>query len=468
MPKRSVDSERAYRRLLGWYPREWRRLHGEVWLGSALDEADRLGRTRPNGKERLAAVSHGLGMRLNGGSALRCIMLALAVAVPTLALTIWGAPLGGGGSVAVLLSSGVAPALASLGAVGLWREHGHCPPPRALAIAGLAVVGCAMLSCAVLAWSIGFDAADDGLPQPPFADGLLWFVAAAWALGAAALALGISGLIRRGGMRPAAAGAIALLAGTLLAPVLGATIAVPGSSIGAYVGLGVVGVMLERRSVRAANAVERPSVPEDAPLHVPQARPFETSSAVLLRTPRALALFAALLGLGGASFALTGSQWPGAAMDGTEAMRRGMALSLLTAPILMAALGLLLDRRGTVRGMRLWGPLMLFALAVTVVAADYLLRSAEDSADALGVVLGAVLAGAAVAWWVDVRLGGTPRSRLLLGALITLGAAAAGGALILLLLAFALPLLAVAVAIWAPRLAGGRTPIALAGGLVDA
>ena len=37
----------AYRKLLRWYPREWRAENEEAMLGILLDVADHVGRTRP-------------------------------------------------------------------------------------------------------------------------------------------------------------------------------------------------------------------------------------------------------------------------------------------------------------------------------------------------------------------------------------------------------------------------------------
>jgi hypothetical protein len=55
-----VSAERRYRRLLRWYPEDWRREHEEVVLGMLLDDADAAGRDGPATGEAIGLVIGGI------------------------------------------------------------------------------------------------------------------------------------------------------------------------------------------------------------------------------------------------------------------------------------------------------------------------------------------------------------------------------------------------------------------------
>ncbi|MBO0984225.1 hypothetical protein [Rathayibacter sp. SD072] len=58
-----MSAERRYRRLLRWYPEDWRHEHGDVVLGMLLDDADAEGRDGPDASEALRLVVDGIAHR---------------------------------------------------------------------------------------------------------------------------------------------------------------------------------------------------------------------------------------------------------------------------------------------------------------------------------------------------------------------------------------------------------------------
>jgi uncharacterized membrane protein len=86
---------RAYRRLLLWYPSEWRANHGEAMLGTLLDQADAEGRTRVTASDRIGLVVGGIRERLRESrrpSRPNIVALAAATALSLFYLTIIWAP----------------------------------------------------------------------------------------------------------------------------------------------------------------------------------------------------------------------------------------------------------------------------------------------------------------------------------------------------------------------------------------
>lgn len=70
--------EKAFERLLRYYPKQWRDDFAEVFIATALDDARARGLKRPDGRLRLSAVANGLGMRLT----LRAAMILSGLAIP--------------------------------------------------------------------------------------------------------------------------------------------------------------------------------------------------------------------------------------------------------------------------------------------------------------------------------------------------------------------------------------------------
>ena len=60
----SLAIERRYRRVLRWYPRDWREQNGEVLISTLLDVADGEGRDAPGRGELVSLASAGLAARV--------------------------------------------------------------------------------------------------------------------------------------------------------------------------------------------------------------------------------------------------------------------------------------------------------------------------------------------------------------------------------------------------------------------
>lgn len=97
-PESPLSAE--YRRLMRWYPRQWRLANEEAMLGALLDQAESEGRQEPTAAERSAMTKGGLARRFGfssrsssrltltlGGSA-----LILATVVPLVARTVFTFP----------------------------------------------------------------------------------------------------------------------------------------------------------------------------------------------------------------------------------------------------------------------------------------------------------------------------------------------------------------------------------------
>lgn len=439
-----------FARLLRWYPKGWRERNGEVLLGAMLDEAERQGRDRPIGAERWSAIVHGLGARLDRRLALVCAVAALLVAaLAGIALSgtalEWLRPMLPGNAARwglPAVSAAICPALVSIGSVALARHRGGLSDPRALLVLVLAVPSFALAGLATVSWSVGFDAADRGVPGGWFADAWAWLVAAGWAVGAAAIAVFVTGILGRTRLHPAIAVGLALLAGMLAAPIIGASLLTPYTAAIAAAGLAVL-TLLPLRSERATSPTAT-------------ARPARvTVSAGNRRLSRALAWLATAGGAVGVAYALTGAGWSAGAVDTTAAMGQGITLSLVSSLPLLAAIGIVLATRSRRAPAHTWGPLLLLALSFLAVAVGYIGAPVWDRM-APALAAASVLGGAAIAWWAVTRLRGPAAARIVIAIAIAIGCAALQGMLVAPLLSFALPLVAAAFAIWGPRNGSGR------------
>ncbi|MBN9151229.1 MAG: hypothetical protein J0H56_07395 [Micrococcales bacterium] len=454
-----MTAERGrFARLLRWYPKGWRERNGEVLLGAMLDEAERQGRNRPTGTERWSAIVHGLGTRLDRRLALGCAVAALLVAAlagialagPALEwlwpmlpgnAARWGLP---------AVSAAICPALVAVAVVALARHRGWLSEPRALLVLVLAVPSFALSGLAAVSWSVGFDAANRDVPGGWFADAWAWFVAAGWALGAAAIAVFLAAAIGRTRMHAAIAVGLALLAGVVTAPIIGASLLTPYTAAIAAAGVAVL-TLLPLRSERVTS---------------PTATAMPTSGTMTAgnrRLSRALAWLATAGGAVGVAYALTGTHWSAGAVDTTTAMGQGITLSLVSSLPLLAGVGILLAARSRRAPAHTWGPLLLLALSFLAVALGYIGAPTWDRM-APALAAASVLGGAAIAWWAATRLRGPVAARVVIAVAIGIGYAALQGMLIAPLLSFALPLVAAAFAIWGPRNGSGRARTVRQGG----
>lgn len=413
-----MTREERYRRLLRWYPKAWRERSGEVLVGTMLDEADRLGQDGPSAAQRRSAALHGLGQCLDARLALAVALAALAAAAAAGVISMWfTGPLAAVGAPWALpaLSVVVSPALVMVGFVALARSRGPLSDPRAVALVPVTLCAFVLGGLAFAGWSDAFDAADRDVRATGIGAVWPWLLAAAWLLGGSAVALLIQSLLRRA--------VLTVLLGVVLPPAMGAL------SISPYVP-GVVAVLLAVLTIGVRRPVR--SVPQ------PAVRPGPASSRSR-RLARMLAAGGAVASAAGIAHALLGGRW--SEIDATAVIAQGITLSLVSALPLLGAV-VILSRTANTRG-----PIILAALSLGAIAIAY--TAAPDwNRMAPGLAAAAALGGAGVGLWTVTRLRGSARLRALLGVLIGIGYASFLGVLVAAMLAFAIPLLATAFAIW--------------------
>lgn len=432
--------ENRFRRLLRWYSRAWRDRNGDVLLGTMLEDAETNGRSVPSLAERFSTAAYGLGTRLDLRLSRRAALAALAAAATGGGVMVWAIyPLATMGLAWVLpvLTIAVAPGLITAGAASLARHRGLLSEPRAVAVVMLSLLALIGAALTQVSWATAFDAADLGVAPTGLAAAWVWLFALAWVLGAIAIAVFVDGLLRRSRLHRAACATLAITAGVLLAPLVGVSLISPYTSAVGAAGLALltlVPVLTSRREPRPLATFRR----------APAAVPARTTSLA-----RLLAVAGAVVSAAGIVYALTGARWS-PTVDATAAMSQGITIALAAALPLLAAVGLLVVAHGRVRPAHTWGPLLLVALALTAVAVAYRNAPSWDGMVG-GFAVGSALGGATIAWWLAPRLPGSVRTRVAIATLIGLGYAAFLGILVAPMLAFALPILAIAFAVWAPR-----------------
>ncbi|NLA10036.1 MAG: hypothetical protein GX871_07530, partial [Microbacteriaceae bacterium] len=304
-----VTRERAYGRLLRWYPRAWRAEHGPALLGTMLDAAEAEGREHPSGAERRSAAMHGLGMRLDDRVALAAALAAIVVAAVGSGLFL---PLG---AVSIVAASAV-PWLTAVAFIALLRMRGLLAPPRAVATLSVTTLALALAFAASASWSVAFDAADAGLPGTWFSSlWLAWFVAA-WLVGASAIALLADGLLAAARVPTLARIGAGAVGGLVAAPIIGVSLVAPG--LQAAVAFGTLLLVVRvgaRRAPSGSAAAGAGRAPSPRAPRSPGAR----------RAARLLSWLACGVALAGAAYAFTGPSW-GWGADGTRAMADGIAV----------------------------------------------------------------------------------------------------------------------------------------------
>ncbi len=134
--------ERRYRRLLGWYPRSWRAVHGEAFVGTLLDVADGEDRTHPTHQEQWAIAGHGIEARLD-----RIVLPEVRNAASTAALA-----MGAGLGLAEFVFTSWSPWIHSNPAPGLMVQIG---PFRDTGFVYAALWGVALSAALAGRWAVG-------------------------------------------------------------------------------------------------------------------------------------------------------------------------------------------------------------------------------------------------------------------------------------------------------------------------
>lgn len=427
-------NEKRFRRLLRWYPRSWRDANASVLLAIMLESAEHDGRSGPTPGETVSAVVHGTAARVNRRFAIATSLAALVGAAVAGVLGAWGAA---SGTLPVLLA-GVIPLFAGWALVAVLRERGLLGDGRALVTLGAIALGLVLNTLTVFSWSLGFDAADAGLPPTGLAAVWAPLLIAAEIAGAFAIALIVDAIFRRTSIPPAARALIAGVIGLAIAPMIGLGLL----SIAFATSLTLGAVVLAFLPSRRARRVPVPEAPE-----APHAPTGSDSPSIRQRsTARLLAWTAGGGGIVGAVYALTGSHWSPGAVDATIAMGQGISVMLVSGIPLLAALGVA-SRNAPSRGahVHVWTPLALVALGLGCITVGYL-GAPSWVAMSPWFQASAVLIGSAIGWWIISRVR-LPRAAVLA---IGIGSgvlyASFFGVMIAPMLAFAVPTVALILA----------------------
>ena len=422
----TAPNESAFRALVRWYPRAWRERNEEIVLGTMLDDAEARGIETPDASLRRTAITEGLGSRLDRRAGIVTASLSVALAVAGIPLMLLGV-----GTVWLVPGFGICPLLLLIAIVAALRTRGMISAGEALTGIALAVPATALSALAALSWSVGFDEADAGITGGWFSQAFVWFAAAAWFAATAWGAVVLGGTFRSAAVvtawsRLLVAACVVIaypfVVFSLLSPATGALLAI--ATLGATV--------LATRSTPIAG------VPSSRA--IARRRPARRS--VLL-----CAVASAVAGAGAIAFSLTGSSWPGATWDGTEAMRFGIVIGFVAALPLCAAIGLM--RSVDHRSLHAWGPAALVAGAFIVVAIENTIGDGDGNRIVWALMIAGLPLGGAVTW---ILLTGRWATRPVQTTIaIMCGAAVAISTLAIQMLPFLLPIAAVVLAIGEAR-----------------
>lgn len=436
-----VAHDERFRRLLRWYPRAWRDQNGDILLGTMLDDAERTGRSSPSVLTRLSAFSHGVGTRFNTRLALSMGLSALVVAGVCGGITNWAIhPLAMHGAAWVLpfLTIALGPSFVAVCAVALARQRGLVSEPRTVTLVLLTLIALLLAALAQVSWGLGIDAADRGILPTGLASFWAWLFVAAWAFGASAIAVFVDAVLRRSQKHHSARTALVVIVGVLAAPVIGLslvspyTLAIASSGVALLASLSTSWSLPRRPSGPVAHSFGRRRVP------------IRTRSLA-----RLLAVVTAVASTCGVLYALAGSRW-GDTGDATTVMGQGITIALLSTLPLIAGVGAIAVARSRILALHTWGPLALIALALGALAIAYL-EAPVWEAMVTGFTFASILGGLAIFWWLAPRLPRNSKTRPKVAAAMGFVFAAFVGMIAAPMLAFFVPLLAVAFAIWGAR-----------------
>ncbi|MDF2992626.1 MAG: hypothetical protein K0S37_3140, partial [Microbacterium sp.] len=333
------------------------------------------------------------------------------------------------------------------------RIRGVVGDARAVALLVISTLAWVLGALTALSWMIGFDDADAGRPIKGLAGAFLPLFGAGIVFGATAISLVVDAMLQRSTRLPRAVRLlIAGVAGLAAAPLVGLSTMAPAAAALWAGGAIVFAVFPERRAVGADPSPGRGRSGGNPGNVVPDARRRAVTEASAW-----LALAGGVVGL---AYAFSGAAWSPGAGDGTIAMGHGITLLLLSALPLLAAVGVAKPLSPLPRAaFHRWGPLVLAALSTCCVTAAYV-EAPDSSAMQPGLQAGAVLAGGSLAWAIGAH------ARLSRGAAVVVGIACGAlyasfaGVMIAPMLAFAVPVVALVLALRATRrrLRTGRVP----------
>ena len=410
----------TYQRLLQWYPRGWRQVHGQVMIDTLEEHADARGVLRPTVGEAWSLRAHGIAERVTHTSIIVGASTALLVGlVPVMVLS----GVGGFTSVAQTVSvtsQFLGALMTTLAAGALLLRAGVIRAETALAAGIAAVPAWVLAGLAAASWSVGFDEADAGTAPS-------WFGQAAGVIFLAALTAGVAALL------PLVSSILRTVQPPLLRTVLFVLIAVPGA-----VALGIsavvpAGIVLGAAAVLIAASFQGRG-------RVIRSEPVNRTSAVLppARRRRLATVTAttALLGAACVLFALTGSSLAPAVGDSTQAMRIGLLAGALIAIVTTGAAAWALFPRV---GRAVLLPAAALIMALLALAASYLADPNSPAGWPL-LLTAAALTGIAGGLSLSPVLPGSSKLRVMLIAAISVATAASVGLMVITTAAFSAPI----------------------------
>lgn len=398
-------------------------------LDTLEQHADAQGRTRPTSGEAWSLRAHGLAERATptaivwaaGAALLMCLVPMIVLLSGVVVDSPWA-------DAARITVQFLGALLVSVAAGALLVRAGVIRAEPAVFALAAAVPAWLLGALTAASWSVGFDEADAGAARSWFGSATGAFLISAWVVGAAALMPPAFAMLSAGRSRIARITSSAVLSSTC-ALALGITAATP---VGLVVGAAAVLIFASLQLRGPASA--RPSRKREV-------------SAVLTPTKRrtiaASTAAAAVLGLGCAVYALTGSLWAPAIGDATEAMRAGILAGALVAVVtVVAGAAALFPRRGRV----VLGPAIALVAALLALASSYVLHEDNPLSWPLHLAAG-VLTGLAVALLFAPVLPRAPWLRILLIAAISLAATVSFGLMVITAAVFLAPVVAIVLTI---------------------
>ncbi|HET8958239.1 MAG TPA: hypothetical protein VFM95_07255 [Microcella sp.] len=396
--------ERRIARLLLWYPRAWRREHGEVLRADLREDAARRGRAAVGAGVVARTAVHGTAARLSPrlmvAAAIAATVIAVLASIAQFAgfdgavnapgvvdVAVWVAAVGSGSLLFLVLAAGLRR--------GAWVSDGVA---LALPLLGAAWIATTLVGLA--SWQRGFDELNRGVPTTSFSDAWPLIAALGVALGATITSMIGLSYARANGITRGVAVLIAAIAGAVAATF--ASVAAISPPVLAIVSAGIlIVVAVGARASRAATTYASSSDDGEREPGVMAPRAVSSSSAATTRIRVALLVVTALASSLGVVTAMTGSLWlPG--RDSTQAMGAGITIGLFSAVPLCAAVALGAVHRPSWR--RAWFvPTSVFMVSLAIYGSGYA-WFADGSLIFLMVALSAAVGGLAVALWAAPRL----------------------------------------------------------------
>lgn len=439
--------DQKFRRLLSACPKQWRDQHGEVVLGTLLDEAEAEGRTKPTMSLRFSLITHGFAERISLKTIIGISLIALALSAVGMVLQLaesvpsflphW---------LGIALTIGLSAWLTVVALSGLLRVLGYLEHWRSLLVSALALPALVLTLFAALSWGKGLEEADAGVELSGFAAGFRALFLAAFVFGSLSSAIFLDGLMANLMRNQGARKIVAIAGGAIFALATGLFVISP-FSISASAAIAMAAAMWAKSRTGPQihpNIISGPDQKAEPQRDIlPTAQPI-TGVPLSARVLAGISVFG---GAGSIAFAVSGSTWPGVTMDSTRALQLGMAAAALASIPLLVACSRWWGRR--TRGFD-W-PMRFLSMALIVFAVGTLLGDGSGSwASMIHIGISMLLSSVAVGWGSSVLLDQRNSRRAVPNVSIAIGIGFAFtlASIWVNSMSFVLPVVAVVVLVW--------------------